>query len=82
MSSLVGSSLTYIIDTWPRKVVKTTGTGSNTCLECIRNDLKVKGLEASLAQNRTVWRWTLYPKSRLGCDKEVVQPLDTGDNAR
>ena len=46
-------------DTWPRKVDKTIATGSNrkghprmTWLESIGNDLKIKGLEALLAQNR------------------------------
>ena len=55
-------------DTWPRKGLKTIVTGSNprgrprkTWLECIRSDLKVKGLEASLAQNRIEWRWVLNP---------------------
>ena len=66
-------------DTWPRKMGKTVVTGSkprgrprNTCLECIRNNLKIKGLKASLAQNRFAWRWALNPKSRRGRDNEVV----------
>ena len=75
-------------DTWPRKVDQTIVIISNsrrhprkTLLECVRSDLKVKGVEASLAQNRTAWHWVLNPKSRLGCDNEVVQSLDTGNNA-
>ena len=46
-------------DIWPRKVDKTIGTGNNprgrprkTWLQCIKNDLAVKGLDASLVQNR------------------------------
>ena len=74
-------------DIWPRKFDKTIVTGSNprgcpwkTQLECIRNDLTVEGLEASLAQNRTAWRWPLNSKKRLGRGNEAVQPLDTGNN--
>ena len=50
---------------------KTIVTGSNprgrprkTWLEYKRNDLKVKGLEASLRENRTACRWVLNPNSR------------------
>ena len=63
-------------DTWPRKVNKSIVIGSNprgwprkTWLECIRNDLKDKGLEISLASNRTVWRWT--PNVRVYMDVTI-----------
>ena len=46
-------------DTWSRKVDKTIVTGNNprgrprkTWLQCIKKDLAVKGLDASLVQNR------------------------------
>ena len=44
----------------------------------MRNDLKLKGLEAWLAQNRTAWHWALNSKSESGCENEVVQPSDMG----
>ena len=76
-------------ETCPRKVDKTNVAGSNprdrpkkTWLECIRNDLKVKVLEASLAQNSIAWCLALNPKSRCGLGNEVAQPSDTGKNAR
>ena len=76
-------------DTWLRKVDKTIVTGNNprghprkTWLQCIKKDLAVKGLDASLVQNRNVWHRTIHPKSRSGCDSRVVQPSDTGNNAR
>ena len=47
----------------------------------MHNNLKIKGLKASLAQNRFAWHWALNPKSRSGHDNEVVQPSDTGNNA-
>ena len=75
-------------DIWPRKENKTIATGSNprgrsrkTRLDCIKDDLKGKGLEASLSQNRIARRWTLNPKTRCGRDNEVVQPSDTGNSA-
>ena len=74
-------------DTWPKKVDKTIVTGSNprgrprkTWLECKRNDLKVKGFEASVRQNRTTSHWPLNPKSQR--DNKVVQPSGKGNNAR
>ena len=76
-------------DTWPRKVDKTIVTGNNprgrprkTWLQCIKKDLAVKGLDASLVQNRNAWRRAIHPKSRSGRDNGVVQPSDTGNNAR
>ena len=46
-------------ETWPRKVDKTIVTGNNcrgcprkTWLQCIKKDLAVKGLDASLVHNR------------------------------
>ena len=76
-------------DTWPRKALKTIVTGSNprvrprkTRLESVRNDLKVRGLKASLAQNRIAWCWALNPKNRCGRDNEVEQSLGTGHSAR
>ena len=68
---------------------KTIVTGSNhrgrprkAWLKYIRNDLKFKGMEASLAQNRTAWKRALNPKSRRGRDNEEVQPSVTVNNAR
>ena len=76
-------------DTWSRKVNKTIVTGNNsrgrprkTWLQCIKKDLAVKGLDASLVQNRNAWRRAIRPKSRSGRDNGVVQPSDTGNNGR
>ena len=76
-------------DTWPGKVDKTIVTGNNprgrprkTWLICIKKDLAVKGLEASLVQNRNAWCRVIYSKSRSGRDTGVVQPSDTWKNAR
>ena len=76
-------------DTWSRKVDKTIATGNNprggprkTWLQCIKKNLAVKGLDASLVQNRNAWRRAIHPKSRSGRDNGVVQPSDTGNNAR
>ena len=56
-------------DTWPRKVDKTIVTGNNprgsprkTWL-CVKKDLAVKGLNASLVQKRNAWRRPIHPKS-------------------
>ena len=75
-------------DTWPRKMGKTIVTGNNpkghprkTWLQCIKKDLAVKGLDASLVQNRNAWRRAIDPKSRSGRDNSVVQPSDKGNNA-
>ena len=76
-------------DTWPRRVDKTIVTNNNlrgrprkTWLQCIKKDLAVKGLDASLVQSRNAWRRAIHPKSRSGRDTGVVQPSDTGNNAR
>ena len=76
-------------DTWPRKVDKTIVTGNNprgrprkTWLQCIKKDLAVKGLDASLVQNRKAWCLAIHSKIRSGHDNGVVQPSDTGNNAR
>ena len=76
-------------DTYPRKVENIIVTGSNprgrprkTWMQCIKNDLSVKGLHASLAQNRNSWRKAIHLKSRSGCDNGAVQPPDTRNNAR
>ena len=72
-------------DTWPKKVDKTIVTGNNprgcprkTWLQCIKKDLAVKGLDASLVQNRNAWCRAIHSKSRSGRDNGVVQPLGTG----
>ena len=79
----------WIPDTWPRKVDKTIVTGNNprgcprkTWLQCIKKDLAVKGLDASLVQNRNACCRAIHSKSRSGRDNGVVQPSDTGNNAR
>ena len=61
-------------DTWPRKVDKTIVTGNNpmarprkTWLQCIKKDLAVK---------------CIHSKSRSRRENGVVQPSDTGNNAR
>ena len=57
-------------DTWPRKVGKTIVTGNNPrdrpkkiWLQCIKEDLAVKGLDASLVQNRNTWCSAIHLKS-------------------
>ena len=79
----------WIPDTWPRKVDKTIVTGNNprgrprkTWLQCIKKDLAVKGLDASLVQNRKAWCRAIDSKSRRGRDNGAVQPSDAGNNAR
>ena len=74
--------------TGSKKVDKTIITGSNprgrrrnTWLECVRNDLKLKGLEALLEKNRIAWCCSLNPKSWCGRDNKGVQHSDTGNNA-
>ena len=59
------------LDTWPRKVDKTIVTSNNprgrprkTWLQCIKKDLAVKGLDASLVQNRKAWCRAIHSKSR------------------
>ena len=76
-------------DIWPRKVDKTIVTGNNprghprkTWLQCIKKDLAIKVLDASLVQNRNTWSRAIYSKSRSGRENGVVQPSDTGNNAR
>ena len=76
-------------DTWPRKVDKTIVTGNNprgrprkTWLQWIQNDLPVKGLVASLVHKRNAWHRAIHSKRRSRCDSGVVQPSDTGNNAR
>ena len=76
-------------DKLPRKVDKTIVTGNNprgrprkTWLQCIKKDLAVKGLDVSLVQNRNAWCRAIHSKSRSGRDNGVVQPSDTGNNAR
>ena len=76
-------------DTWPGKVDKTIVTGNNpssrprkTWLQCIKKDLAVKGLDASLVQNRKAWCRAIHSKSRSGRENGVVQPSDTEINAR
>ena len=76
-------------DTWPRKVDMTIVTGYNlrgrprkTWLQYIKKDLAVKGFDALLVHNRKAWRRAVHCKSRSGCGSGVVQPLDTGNNAR
>ena len=73
-------------DTWPRKVDKTIVTGNNprgyprkTWLQCIKKDLAVKGLDASLVQNRKEWCWAIYSKSESGRDNGLVQPPGHGE---
>ena len=51
-------------------------------LQCIKKDLAVKGLDASLVQNRNAWRRPIHSKSRSGRDNGVVQASDTENNAR
>ena len=75
-------------DAWPRKVDKTVVTGNiprgrprKTWLQCIKKDLAVKGLDASLVHNRNAWSRAIHSKSRSRCDNGVVQPSDTGSNA-
>ena len=70
---------------WARKVDKTIVTGNNgrgrprkTWLQCIKKDLAVKGLDASLVHNRNAWRRASHSKSRSGRDNGVMQPSDTG----
>ena len=69
-------------DTCPRKVDKTVITGNNprgcprkTWLQCIKRNLAVKGLDASLFQNRNAWRRAIHPKSQSGHGSGVVQKL-------
>ena len=76
-------------DTWPREVDKTIVTGNNhrgrprkTWLQCIKKHLAVKGLDASMGQNRETWCREIHSKSGSGRDNDVVQPSDTGNNAR
>ena len=66
-------------DTWPSKVDKTIVTGNNprghprkTWLQCIKKDLAVKGLDASLVQNRKAWCRAIHSKSRSGRANGVV----------
>ena len=75
--------------TYPRKVENIIVTGSNprgrprkTWMQCIKNDLSVKGLHASLAQNRSSWRRAIHLKSRSGRDNGAVQPPDTRNNVK
>ena len=51
-------------------------------LQCIKKDLAVKGLDASLVQNRKAWCRAIDSKSRRGRDNGAVQPSDAGNNAR
>ena len=74
-------------DTWPRKVDKTIVTGNNprdrprkTWLQCIKKDLAVKGLDASLVHNRNAWRRAIHSKSQSRRDNGVVQPSYMGNN--
>ena len=76
-------------DAWPRKVDKTivtannpSGRPKNTWLQCIKKDLAVEGLDASLAQNRNALRRAIHSKSRSGRGNGVVQPSEAGNNAR
>ena len=76
-------------DIWPRKVDKTIVTGNNprgnprnTWIQCIKKDLTIKCLDASLVQNRNTWCRAIHSKSRSGRNNGVVQPSDTGNNAR
>ena len=57
-------------DTWPRKVDKTIVTGNNprgcprkTWLQFIKKDLAVKGLDASLVQNKNAQCRAIHSKS-------------------
>ena len=68
---------------------KTIVTGNNprgcprkTWLQCIKKDLAVKGLDASLVQIRNAWHRAIHPKSQSERDNGVVQPSDTGNNTR
>ena len=58
------------------------GRPRKTRLQRIKKDLAVKGLDASSVQNRKAWCRATHSKSRSGRDGGVVQPLDTGNNAR
>ena len=76
-------------DTCPRKVDQTIVAANNprgrprkTRLQCIKKDLAVKGLDASLVQNKNACCRAFHSKSRRGRDNGVVQPSDTGNNAR
>ena len=76
-------------DTWPRKLDKTIITGNNprghprkAWLQCIKKDLAVKGLDASLVQNRNAWHRAIHPKSQSGCENVVGATLGHGNNAR
>ena len=76
-------------DTWPKNLDKTIVTGNSpmgrprkTWLTRIRKDLAVKGLEASLVQNRNTWCRAIHYKSRSRRDNGVVQHSGTGNNAR
>ena len=76
-------------NTWPRKVDKTIATDNNprgrprkTWLQCIKKHLTVKGLDASMGQNRKTCFREIHSKSRSRRDNDVVQPSDTGNNAR
>ena len=71
----------------PNTVDKKIVTGNNprgysrkAWFECIRDDFKVKCLEASLTQNRPTWHWTLNHWSQHRHGNEVVQPSNTGNN--
>ena len=57
-------------------------TKNNSLPQITSENLKVKDLEASLAQNRIVWCWGFNPKSRCGRDNKVVQRSNKGNNAR
>ena len=76
-------------DAWPRKVDKTTVTGNNrrdrprkTRFQCIKKDLALKGLDASLVQNRKAWCRVIHSINRSGRENGVVQPSGMGNNAR
>ena len=75
-------------DTWPRKVDKTVVTGNiptgrprKTWLQCIKKDLAVKGLDASLVHNRNAWNGAIHSKCQSRHNSSVVQPSDIGNNA-
>ena len=70
-------------DTWPRKVDKAIVTGNDPRGRPRKTwGLAVQGLDASLVQNRKAWCRAIHSKSRSGRDNGVVQPSDTGNNAR
>ena len=80
---------THGLGRWTRQSNNNLITGNNpkgrprkTWLQFIKKDLAVKGLDASLVQNRNAWRRAIRPKSRSGRDNGVVQPSDTGNNGR